>query len=194
VKPENFLVRGEDPASADFRIVVSDFGLSKNIEEEGPPTTDVGSDPFKAPEVKGSRSSSAYTVSADSWSAGVTLWVLVTGRTPFEGKNAATSRENQAAGRLHFDKDTWKALPRVSEIIQSLVVPVKRVNTRTDAPQDANKPSAKYDPIDCNSKTPQSLILSSDSCRKEGTRPTPEQVLKCQFLTQVAKKFNLRGK
>jgi eukaryotic-like serine/threonine-protein kinase len=79
IKPQNVLV-GYEPDG--LRARVSDFGLAKNVNPLTLLATAAGTIPFKPPEafVDGSGDSCA----ADVWGIGVTLYLLLTDRLPFE--------------------------------------------------------------------------------------------------------------
>lgn len=64
IKPQNFFMNGK-PGQPDFKVVVGDFGLSKNVDKEAP-STKVGSDFFKAPEVDRGRSGHEYDLKCDA--------------------------------------------------------------------------------------------------------------------------------
>lgn len=86
IKPENVLL------SADGDLKIADFGMATLFEHQGKrklATTLCGSPPYVAPEVlscasQGSKKGPGYAAdSADIWSCGVVLFVLLAGNTPW---------------------------------------------------------------------------------------------------------------
>jgi len=74
LKPENVLIDSEG------HICLTDFGISKIVEEDARTNSIVGTTCFMAPEViKGE----PYDLSVDWWSFGVLLYHMLTGRHPF---------------------------------------------------------------------------------------------------------------
>jgi len=76
LKSANLLV------TADWRIKIGDFGLSRHIDHATITLGPAGTPAWSAPEVlRGDK----YELSADVYSYGVCLWELTTRKTPFEG-------------------------------------------------------------------------------------------------------------
>ena len=77
IKPENILLdENDDIRLIDFGLSETMTGVKKTFDEK------CGSFPYSAPEMlKGQR----YSTEIDIWSAGVTLYVMVTGVQPFTG-------------------------------------------------------------------------------------------------------------
>jgi len=79
LKPENILCSDEEEH---FRVVISDFGLSKLFGRGELMTTSCGTLHYAAPEVLQHRQ---YTEACDMWGFGVVAYVLLTGSFPFSG-------------------------------------------------------------------------------------------------------------
>mmetsp|Transcript_13593 Transcript_13593/g.13618 ORF Transcript_13593/g.13618 Transcript_13593/m.13618 type:complete len:152 (+) Transcript_13593:327-782(+) len=104
IKLENILFVADNN---DFKIKLSDFGLSSFINAEL--TQSCGSPGYVAPEILKRR---PYGSKADIFSAGVVLYILLSGRAPFSGK---TQRETLIRNRdcsILFPKETWKNISR----------------------------------------------------------------------------------
>lgn len=80
LKLENTLVHGESVP----RLKICDFGYSKNSLIDSDPKSTVGTPAYIAPEVLERRPYDGKM--ADVWSCGVTLFVMLCGRYPFEDK------------------------------------------------------------------------------------------------------------
>ena len=81
LKPENMLF------THDFQTVkLIDFGMSKILEDANTfMNTKLGSPYYVSPEILKGK----YDKSCDMWSVGVITYLLLTGETPFHGRNAA---------------------------------------------------------------------------------------------------------
>jgi len=84
IKPQNILV-GYDGAG--IRVRIADFGLAKRVNPLSLLVTAHGTLPFKAPEVfldpKGD------SCAGDVWAVGCTLYLLLTDRLPWRGRNGS---------------------------------------------------------------------------------------------------------
>jgi len=82
LKPENLLCsEDDDPRYSPFRVVIADFGLSKQFDSENALETSCGTPDYVAPEVI--TAEGTYDKSVDLWSAGVITYVLLCGFSPF---------------------------------------------------------------------------------------------------------------
>lgn len=78
IKPDNILF---DRNTGNIKII--DFGVSKNLKMRGryeEMLTNTGTYYYKAPEMF---LGGGYTEAVDAWAAGITLYEMVTGITPF---------------------------------------------------------------------------------------------------------------
>jgi len=118
LKVENVLV-SDCKATADgelFDIKLCDYGLSKVLEAGAKARTKCGTEMYWAPEV---HQGSCYDASADMWSAGVLLYVMLVGKYPFEGNS--DMRANVLAGKFE-QPPLWHALsPGAKEVIGGLL-------------------------------------------------------------------------
>jgi calcium-dependent protein kinase len=95
LKPENLLLDGDD---VNALIKVIDFGTSQVFDPKKKMKQTYGTPYYIAPEVlKGS-----YDAKCDIWSCGVILFILLTGRPPFDGKNDEEILESVALAKIDF--------------------------------------------------------------------------------------------
>ncbi|XP_024362341.1 calcium-dependent protein kinase 4 [Physcomitrium patens] len=111
LKPENFLL--SDP-SENAALKTTDFGLSVFFKPGEVFTDVVGSPYYVAPEVLRKH----YGPEADVWSAGVILYILLSGVPPFWAETEQGIFEQVLAGELDFVSEPW---PSISESAKDLI-------------------------------------------------------------------------
>ncbi|MES2823917.1 MAG: protein kinase [Pseudomonadota bacterium] len=109
VKPENIMLHDEDG-----RAVLMDFGIAKPSDTASGMTqvgTAIGTPHYMSPEqAKGL----AVDTRADLYSLGVVLFLMVTGRVPYDGESAVV------VGIMHISEDI-PCLPPYLEVFQSII-------------------------------------------------------------------------
>ncbi|CAM6030598.1 unnamed protein product, partial [Sphagnum balticum] len=111
LKPENFLFSNH---SEDAALKTTDFGLSVFFKPGEIFTDVVGSPYYVAPEVLRKH----YGPEADVWSAGVILYILLSGVPPFWAETEQGIFEQVLRSELDFVSDPW---PRISESAKDLL-------------------------------------------------------------------------
>ncbi|XP_022742028.1 calcium-dependent protein kinase 1-like isoform X1 [Durio zibethinus] len=111
LKPENFLFVNQQE---DSLLKTIDFGLSIFFKPGETFRDVVGSPYYVAPEVLRKR----YGPEADVWSAGVILYILLSGVPPFWAETEQDIFEQVLHGDLDFESDPW---PSISEGAKDLV-------------------------------------------------------------------------
>ncbi|KAK2974883.1 hypothetical protein RJ640_020798 [Escallonia rubra] len=111
LKPENFLLVSRDE---DAPLKATDFGLSVFIEEGRVYTQVVGSAYYVAPEVLRRR----YGKEIDVWSAGVILYILLSGVPPFWAETEKGIFDAILEGRIDYQSAPW---PTISASAKDLV-------------------------------------------------------------------------
>lgn len=111
LKPENFLLLSSDE---DSPLKTTDFGLSVFFKPGDVFTDLVGSAYYVAPEVLNRN----YGAEADIWSAGVILYVLLSGVPPFWGETEEGIFNEIRRGHLDFVTAPW---PSISSSARDLV-------------------------------------------------------------------------
>jgi len=81
LKPENVIFRSTEDT---YDVVLVDFGFATKVSEVKNLFTRCGTPGYVAPEVL---SDQTYDCKADSFSAGVILYILLTGCAPFYGES-----------------------------------------------------------------------------------------------------------
>ena len=90
----------------DSHIKLIDFGLAKKVSQDELMTTPNGTPYYIAPEVlKGS-----YTTQCDNWSMGVVLFIMLSGKPPFGGKNNNEILNNVLHGKYDYSAPAWKLI------------------------------------------------------------------------------------
>ncbi|XP_057518916.1 calcium-dependent protein kinase 1-like [Amaranthus tricolor] len=100
LKPENFLFLS---SHEDSPLKATDFGLSVFFKPGEVFRDLVGSAYYVAPEVL----RRSYGAEADVWSAGVILYILLSGVPPFWGENEQGIFDSILRGNLDFNSDPW---------------------------------------------------------------------------------------
>ncbi|KAI9187405.1 hypothetical protein LWI28_027759 [Acer negundo] len=111
LKPENFLLSSKDENAL---LKATDFGLSVFIEEGKVYRDIVGSAYYVAPEVLRRR----YGKEMDIWSAGVILYILLSGVPPFWAESEKGIFDAILQGDIDFDTQPW---PTISTSAKDLV-------------------------------------------------------------------------
>ncbi|XP_013629487.1 PREDICTED: calcium-dependent protein kinase 9 [Brassica oleracea var. oleracea] len=111
LKPENFLLSSKDDKAL---IKATDFGLSVFIEEGKVYRDIVGSAYYVAPEVLRRR----YGKEVDIWSAGIILYILLSGVPPFWAETEKGIFDAILEGHIDFESQPW---PSISNSAKDLV-------------------------------------------------------------------------
>ncbi|XP_047341606.1 calcium-dependent protein kinase 11-like [Impatiens glandulifera] len=111
LKPENFLF---DTPDEDAKLKATDFGLSIFYKPGQYFTDVVGSPYYVAPEVL----HKYYGPEIDVWSAGVILYILLSGVPPFWAETDSGIFHQILKAKLDFDSEPW---PHISESAKDLI-------------------------------------------------------------------------
>ncbi|KAI4370119.1 hypothetical protein MLD38_018500 [Melastoma candidum] len=137
LKPENFLFLSTDENSP---LKATDFGLSVFFKQGDVFRDLVGSAYYVAPEVL----RRSYGAEADIWSAGVILYILLSGVPPFWGENEQGIFDAILRGHIDFVSDPW---PSISNSAKDLVKKMLQADPkeRLSAVQVLNHPWMRED-------------------------------------------------
>jgi len=127
LKLENTLLDG----SAQPVVKICDFGYSKSVLLQSAPKSTVGTPAYIAPEVLQRKQYSGET--ADVWSMGVTLYVMLVGQYPFEDPNDARNFRTTISRILavNYSFPSYvRITPECRDLIESIFVadPTKRIS------------------------------------------------------------------
>src|SRR5271165_625428 len=175
IKPTNIMLRLKEEGSVTAKII--DLGLAKTLDESASeagismPGTFAGTPEFASPE---QFAGVGVDIRSDLYSLGVTLWVMVTGQTPFRGPCAEVMYQHQHA-----------PLPseRLKDVPQPLVVLLEKLLEK-DPAQRFRTPNEllKAIPtitgaIDARRRiTRQSLLKTPPTVSRVGTRKPPARL------------------
>ena len=119
LKPENllYLNAGREENNP---IKVIDFGLSQVISPERKLKTKVGTAYYVSPEIL----QGAYSEKCDIWSAGVILYILLSGDPPFNGPSDLTIYKKIAEMKYDFPQNKWSKISNeAKDLITHMIAP-----------------------------------------------------------------------
>src|SRR6476659_7410048 len=172
IKPTNIMVRLKEERSVTAKII--DLGLAKTLDESASeagissPGAFVGTPEFASPEQFGGV---GVDIRSDLYSLGVTLWVMVTGQTPFRGPSAEVMYKHQHAP---LPRERLKDVPQpVVVLLEKLLEkdPAQRLQTPNELLKAIPTITAA---IDAQRRiTRQSLQKTAPARSRVGTRKPP---------------------
>ena len=125
IKPENIVIfKKNNTATEDlYDVKLIDFGIAKKLDINNKKMDDKikGSLYYMAPEVFSKKSDEK----CDIWSCGVVLYLLVTGKYPFNGKDQKEIIRNIKEGRFSFPEDI---IDKLSNELRDLIKNCLQVN------------------------------------------------------------------
>jgi len=123
LKPENILMQSKN--KNDFSIKLSDFGLSRFVDDNFYMRTLCGTPNYTAPEVF-DKTIKNYTIAVDMWSCGVIMYICLCGYPPFSRKLSKYPLKTQILNGLYtFKPEHWN---NISEDAINLIKSLLQVN------------------------------------------------------------------
>lgn len=115
LKPENLLLE----SNKDFHsIKLIDFGISLIYDKKDFLTERIGTPYYIAPEVWKRK----YNEKCDVWSAGVIMYILLSGEPPFNGQSDEEIKQKILKGKFKMEGKTWKAISdEAKDLIKKLL-------------------------------------------------------------------------
>lgn len=126
LKPENIMISKRESNKC-LQIKIIDFGTAKTFEKGQSENRFVGSSYYIAPEVIQRK----YTEKCDLWSCGVIMYILLTGRPPFDGRDDNEIMRNVRTGVYDNSSNFFTSLSNeAKDLIQKLLEldPKKRIS------------------------------------------------------------------
>ncbi|OMJ93397.1 hypothetical protein SteCoe_3639 [Stentor coeruleus] len=112
LKPENILLEEKHDIT---NIKIIDFGTALILNETGVKIKgNAGTVFYMSPEVF----DGMYTVSCDMWSAGIIMYIMLSGYPPFDGKNNQEIMESIKQGSFSLTNNPW---PNISDSAKALI-------------------------------------------------------------------------
>lgn len=115
LKPDNILLESSEEETL---IKISDFGLSKLVQNNSVLRTLCGTPLYVAPEVLLTQGRGEYTKKVDIWSLGVVLFTCLSGTLPFANEYGSPATEQIKRAYFQFRSNNWKL---VSKTAKSLI-------------------------------------------------------------------------
>src|SRR5438067_6237455 len=152
IKPSNLMLES-DPSEA-LMVKVIDYGVAKVMGPQAEPGAEqtqagfIGTPAFASPEQFAGAGQSRIDTRSDIYSLGVTLWYLLTGRTPFVGRTMEEIRLRQA-GELPLEQLKTLHLPgQVITLLKSMLAPnpKDRPQTARDLLSAVHRCYARFNP------------------------------------------------
>src|SRR5436190_3096636 len=138
IKPSNLML--ESDASEALMVKVIDYGVAKVMGLQAEPAAEqtqagfIGTPAFASPEQFAGAGQSPIDTRSDIYSLGVTLWYLLSGRTPFVGRTMEEIRARQT-NELPLEQLRSLHLPgQVIALLKSMLAPDPK-----DRPQSARE-------------------------------------------------------
>jgi serine/threonine protein kinase/Tfp pilus assembly protein PilF len=138
IKPSNLML--ESDGSETLTVKVIDYGVAKVMGPQAEPGAEqtqagfIGTPAFASPEQFAGAGQLPIDTRSDIYSLGVTLWYLLTGRTPFVGRTMEEIRATQTS-QLPFEQLRSLHLPgQIITLLKSMLAPDPK-----DRPQTARE-------------------------------------------------------
>jgi calcium-dependent protein kinase len=152
LKPENILLEKD---SSQFSVKIADFGSSCFLDKNKRLSGCFGSAYYVAPEVL----LDDYNEKCDIWSCGVILFILLTGKAPYSGKDAKMILHLIKTAPLQIDREQ---VPNVSDLCLDLLQKMLQVDPKQR--------------ISAKEAVNHSWILSTRRQKTLKTQPNPENL------------------
>ena len=121
IKPENLLyLKKGDETNNPLKII--DFGLSQTLNTKKILSSKVGTAYYVSPEILAGK----YTEKCDIWSAGVILYVLLSGEPPFNGPSDSVIYSKIKKMKFTFPSNRWKNISEeAKDLLSKMLSPEK---------------------------------------------------------------------
>ena len=199
-KYQNIAVGGEIPPKLEysemsfndsFTLKISDLDYSKDTERSGPAKTVIGTAKNMAPDIVKSiyedQPDKTYNSKIDLWSLGTITYELLTGQTPFSGKNSEDTYKKIIEGKYNFPSNLVVSVEIISFINGLLqFCPEKRM----DWPQIKNHPFLKNN-VDSFNYIELNIVKDENKNDIEINTKDPDNLLWIIFRGKNGRTFDL---
>ena len=121
LKPENLLYLKEG-SEVDNPLKIIDFGLSQDLNIKKQLSSKVGTAYYVSPEILAGK----YNEKCDIWSAGVILYVLLSGEPPFNGPSDGAIYSKIKKMTFNFPPNKWKNVSNeAKDLLSKMLIPEK---------------------------------------------------------------------
>ncbi len=122
LKPENMILKDKGKLEQSTLKIV-DFGLSSFCDMEEYLFKRCGTPGYVAPEIinSSSRDNTKFDPVVDVFSAGIIFYILIVGRSPFDGKSFQKILNQNKVCDINFNNPKLKKYPRALELIKKML-------------------------------------------------------------------------
>lgn len=114
-------------------LKIADFGIATVLKPGGKLDTTIGTITYIAPEVIKHK----YDSQCDLWSAGVIMYILITGEPPFKSESKNKTIKKILRGKVKYDQEIWQLVSNYGKnIVEGLLDP--NPSTRLNSTQALN--------------------------------------------------------
>lgn len=168
LKPDNILLASSD---AETLIKISDFGLSKLVENNSVLRTMCGTPHYVAPEVLLTQGRGQYTEKVDIWSLGVVLFTCLSGTLPFSNDYGSPAMEQIKNADFKFRSKNWT---HVSLTAKKLIRDLLTVDVDKRPSIDKLLKHEWFDDFEMKSKAHQIMNISPP-CKWQAVLPANDE-------------------
>jgi calcium-dependent protein kinase len=179
LKPESLLIDKTAPVPI---LKLIDFEYSSSFENLSIQLPKHQELMYAAPEVI---SSASYSEKSDVWSAGVILFILITGKPPFYGENDESLSKNILSSKCSFNGEEWEEVSiETIRFIKKMLEP--RVGKRLSSQEALNR-AIEIDSV-LNSQILKASSLSLDNLRNFQTPKNLQHIILTFIANQLLSK------
>lgn len=189
LKPENLLLDKDD------YLKISDFGLSAlSSADDKLLQTTCGTPNYVAPEVLKEKGYSGLT--ADVWSCGVILYVMLAGYLPFEDRTMAGLFQKIEAGKFtfpdHFNKDVKQLISQMLVVDSTKRITIKNIMSNKWFKTGYEKDSTSYDKVQVSDGMLANAIETT--AEQESSKSSEGEKTQVEQITSSLNAFDLASK
>lgn len=132
IKPANLLMCHDDHPNG-AKVKIADYGMASFVGVDNMVRGRCGTPGFVAPEILVTGVNGGYSNKVDMFSAGVTLYVMLSGYEPFYGESDAELIDANREAKVDFPHADWRSVSiEGRDLIERMLVvdPLKRIGPR----------------------------------------------------------------